>query len=70
MMTNKLSLLVLFGAAVMGHTHAAAAATSHQRKSDVPDLIWSVGKSANEEIACQEQTKGLCSKTGTERRGT
>jgi hypothetical protein len=52
MMINP-SQLLLLGAAIVGHIHAA---TSHQRKSDIPDLIWSDGKSADEEIACKEQS--------------
>jgi hypothetical protein len=46
------SLLVLLGATIIGQVFAA---TSYQRKSDVPDLIWSNSKSANEESACKEQ---------------
>jgi hypothetical protein len=52
-MMIQTSLLALLGAAILGQVYAA---TSHQRKSDVPDLIWSDGMSANEESACKEQS--------------
>jgi hypothetical protein len=47
------SLLLLLGFAIVRHAYAA---TSLQRKLNVPDLIWSDGESADEESACKEQS--------------